>query len=462
MKKIVSMLLAMVMSWSCLFALTACGGGVDNTGSTLNSRESTDVNDDDDWNESEEDFENDDDWNQDEDFEDDETGNGSGEVIDMSDIVTVTAGGFREGLAFVCLSSSSTPDLCINKEGQVVFSLPWDKSAGIYASALTSFCDGWAMVRISEHESGSTYVLCDKKGNLTLPKELGATGLFTDGATMYSSISQAFLDGYILAKRSTVSFMGSVDELAIFNTKLEKIVDYSKELAEVCNSILLSGSFDSGYYNGFLYSTEKEGKYINLNTGEYGDKAELFEKMPLKHKSDFWAWDDYDGKYCIYDERETLFLERYGDNRMPMIDLSAYKTEQNEMKVWEFQDGLAGMIFAVKDSDVYKRYYFTLIDELGNFKFEPIEVLNGYSGNLNDLFSIKSFNGTFIVACPSHAGMRFTTFDANGKIAEKEYSYEWDAWSCDIEEVSNGAIAFELVGWESYLFLDLNTLELLY
>ena len=121
--------------------------------------------------------------------------------------------GFSEGLMFIKDGNNTQnthPISCIDKTGKTVFKIDASR-------VISEFHNGLSFI---EQEDA---VLCDKTGKITTAQQLGGNAFITNRL-------EIFKDGYILVKKTTTSYQGSVDELAVFNAKLEKIVDFSSEL----------------------------------------------------------------------------------------------------------------------------------------------------------------------------------------------------------------------------------------
>lgn len=296
--------------------------------------------------------------------------------------------GYSEGLAFVKEKYGSDKTNCIDKNGNIIFSIE-----NISGSDNSGFHNGWAMLKEYDTESGkSKYILCDKLGNIKTAEELGGNSFIFN--------QEAFEDGYILVKKTTTNYQGSIDELAVFNAELEKNVDFSEEMYERYNQ---DWRF---YYKGFLYDYDLN--CLNLQTGAVGFLGDdLFFNVTLDNKSDLW--DSNDDFY--YDFRDL--------NKIPILykDDNAYS--------YAFVDGYAGVIFSVKDSQVGERNYFTIMDENGDYCFEPIETF----GLINRHYSRTNKNGVFVVYSTNISDNKHAiqVFDKTGRIGymefEMHYSY---------------------------------------
>lgn len=326
----------------------------------------------------------------------------------------VRASEFSDGYAFVMANTEDRRFYCINTTGEVVFELP-----AVYVVS-AGFANGIAM--LSDQTSGSA-ILCDEKGNLTTAEDLNATEiLFTD--------PEAFADGYILVKRTTTNYQGSVDELSVLNSKLETVVEYSSELYEHAESI------GSRYVNGYLYEAEYGEflRYLDLRTGKYyEDGSDLGTKINLENKSDIW----YQGG--------TIYAPCYKDpcqNGETVIDLSEYGTS---VSCNDFSSGLAPLFFMVDESSGGQKMFFTWLKEDGTFCFEPEEIQwsswcydSGCAVFIREEFRM---NGEKIEGTDLH----IAKYDQTGKVTETSISLESGKTAKTACELNDGYILIEIV-----------------
>jgi len=378
---------------------------------------------------------------------------------------------YSDGVMFakVTIAEEENVIACIDKSGQIVFTL--DDSYTVRCS----FHNGLAVLSTT-----TQYVLCDKTGKIITPEEIGATS-FAFGDE-HSGEQEAFLDGYVLALRTKTSFEGSVTELAVLNSKLEKIVDYSKDLYKFYYDTLASYGKISTYYSGYLFNNNQASMrqsqgYINLNTGEYSENiSELFSKISLNNKSDLWIADTGWGQLRFYNvledhDKTILDLTEYTgvDGRQISI-ISLNKVggyDSTTSTSFGYVDGAVGLIFEVDDVEVVKRNYFTMLDENGEFYFAPVEV--SYWAK-----TPKYDGGTYLFCTFVDDSTIFVqVFDKTGEIARKEFvtEYRWNDYMSEFG-IGDGVVSLDfgiIIESESYThkylseryILDLN-LEPLY
>lgn len=301
--------------------------------------------------------------------------------VDMSKVTESTP--FSEGKAWIRIGDITSQDdktiHCINKKGELLFSLK-----NVYLNAVSTFHNGLAVVYIDD-----TYCICDEKGNLTKPSDIGADKFLADSSLASSNRANRFFEhGYIFAQKDEISFNGSSEKMAILNSKLEIIADYSEEIHE------LYRNFQGTYYNGYVVSTEKNLLW-DLSTGKTSEIPDTFlSSLNPKYASDLWSHvEDYRGNY---------YYETFSESDTKTIDLAQYS--ETLYRMYDFQGGVAPIVFRSSN-----KYFFTLIKEDGSFCYEPIEL----SGNFENLYICK---GKYVIRSITH----LETFDKTGKIAELE------------------------------------------
>lgn len=388
MKKIVALLLALCTCFSLCLALTSCIGEAQ----TGNPNEAT--------NNSSNPSNNDDNKNViGESSESSSTeGNGSGNNEENSsntsstlsqDKIEKVFGHYSEGLVFVKLKDDSQNLHCIDKSGKAVFS--------IVATEAEPFSNGLAFTSAG---------ICDKNGKITTAQDLGGTEF----------LHYDFAADYILVKKATTSFTGTVKELATFNTKFEKLVDFSTDFYNLYNEKCYGKPI-----KGFV-PFNFEDKYLDLFTGKVEDgKEALYSKVKVDRQSELWRkggyWGAYDGFYMYNSLDDNVGIGNFPE-RTPVLDLSQDEKYSTIDEIGDFRNGIAPVTFEVLGNNGYYVYYYTIMDEEGNFKFDPVLL-----GRLKRF----SFNNGYFV-CDLYTGdngkdCALEVYDATGKkIAQKEYT----------------------------------------
>ncbi|MBQ3202064.1 MAG: hypothetical protein IJN04_06005 [Clostridia bacterium] len=311
-RKLLAFVLAMVMLW----VLTACGVGDSSDGKKEKSRENTTTT-----TKVADNSENSNDTDTDE-------VEHTGKKIEGP---FCGASVFSEGLAFVAVDKNKT--YCINKEGYIVFELDM-RLYGIHGEIDEVFHNGVAIL------NNGAYV-CDKMGRLTSAEDLGVTTFYDD----------ALAGGYILADKITASFDSTKKEVGVLNTSLEWVVEPNEELYnQIGEHLTWAMNRTHYYYNDYLCIREMfedaSVGYLNLKTGEFVTEA------PFEIPSHGWV---------VYTD-ETY---RIGQETI-VLDMSHHT---NVSEIHPFDKGLACVEFHNSDANTY---YFTMINEKGEFLFEPV------------------------------------------------------------------------------------------
>lgn len=261
--------------------------------------------------------------------------------IQMDEISS--AGTFVDGYAFVERKNKKDIIYCINKKGEIQFQLDNFQS-------YTRFHNGYSFVT---DKSGTTY-LCNTSGKKIYAEDFGCTNFIS-----------RWHDDFILIVNSVSDFSGSTDSLGILNYELEFIVSPSEDLYELFEPYYNDDStiYNTSYFAGHLYN---EKSCLNLFTGEENtDLNTMYQNAQVEYPSDLWEYLSYPSNWA---DGAT-----YKDNKtgQTAVDLRQYKETIN--RAYEFEDGTASLLF-LTDSAIERKNYFGVIDENGEFLFDPIEL----------------------------------------------------------------------------------------
>jgi hypothetical protein len=374
-----------------LFSLLACSAGGNNTNGS-DDDESTEGG-------SENGGENDGDEN--------DGGNANKEKIDLARVTYTTS--FREGKALVRygeVSSDEYYDLhCIDKAGNILFTVE-----DVGGSGVSGFYGGYTTL-LMEENGKSVVCLCNEKGEIIKPSDVGATSFLIDADSYYTQTLELLADGYIFAEKKTSDFSGVSAEAAILNADLEVIVDYSEQLREYYDAYI-----SCAYYNGYLYgySLETVVDVLDLRTGKLlADPSSFLEPVVCDRASDLWI--HYDNNYV------ELVSGRV------MVDLSTLGGDI--MQTFDFHCGLAPVVFWNSEE-----YYFGLVKEDGSLCFEPV-LLKGSTPN------VSYDDGKFVLLSGQYEEYYVTVFDESGKCAEMTLGEEGFLTTA---EISDGVV----IVWE--------------
>lgn len=250
---------------------------------------------------------------------------------------------YSEGLALVRLDGNRDTTYCINKQGEIIFTLD-----GFYSG---TFLNGLAFVK----NGYGDILICDTTGNLTNCEDLGITSFVA-----YSSYYGYYWFGdYIVVQISSSTYTGPIEKIGIMNSKLEYVVQPSESLYEVFQKYINSGFVYENYLIKASGTNWVNSSILDLSTGtEVQDVQTIINSISSPYESDFWDTARYDYKYIHIKTGETV------------LDLEEYDTISS---IGDFQNGTAPIIFEAT-SNAGTKEYFTLIKENGTFCFEPIEL----------------------------------------------------------------------------------------
>lgn len=281
---------------------------------------------------------------------------------------------FSEGLALVVAGGKNGRGCAINKNGEIVFDLPFaiENSFVVWN---VQFINGFAFINNG---------ILDSKGNITYPEDVGASQFYT----------VALEDGYIIAEVIEADFESTKKMLGVLNTEWEWVVEPTEErYAALCDKyggLALSAATNSGdyYHQGFVY-VERINKFLNVKTGD----VVKYENVGFEHPA--FTWVIYsDGTYRDYEGNVRLDLSNYKN-------IKAYAWQK-------FNNGTALIAFNNQEA---KTSYFTVVDEKGNFLFDPVDFEE------MDITSIQTDGNTILVTYSKSASeLILKSYDMQGNL----------------------------------------------
>ncbi len=311
--------------------------------------------------------------------------------IDVSKITSSTM--FSEGKAWVRYGKMTSEEYntlyCINNRGEILFTI-----TNTFLNSPSPFYNGLSIVPLMINDE-AVYCLCDEKGNITKPSDVGATEFLLNTSGVGEIYEKTFEDGYIFAKKTEATFSGSSVTAAILNSSLEIIAGYTEEIFTLYEEYA-----GHSYYNGYLYNVA-EYKVFDVKTGkEIDDVSAFISSFEPIYASDMWE----------YDWQSFVYYDILASTHTVMLDLSEYSETISRMYL--FENGRAPLVF-----ESAGKAFFTVIKEDGSFCFEPVE-LSGHSG-----CNVKTYNGKYLVVSEGNEFV-IETFDESGKIAEIKMKIE--------------------------------------
>ena len=270
------------------------------------------------------------------------------QTVDLSSIIDGTD--FSEGKAFIRTAGSDLT-YCIDKEGNVLFTLDGEYICGTYHNGIAFVTCSYGKL------AGMTYI-CTSDGQLITAEDLGGSYFKRAHIGAYGRTNENFFGDYILIEKHTFTSTPTKFELGILNCNLEYVVEPSEELYNVFNEsfnnqVLLYGSVIVAIPQ---YSNDWTGsKYLDLRTGVVETDYDIaISLMNITHESDFWQT----SSYCYIDRR----------NNTVALDLNE---QGSNITLGRFENGQAPITYYDRISQTR---YFNIINESGQTLFEQYEI----------------------------------------------------------------------------------------
>ena len=199
-----------------------------------------------------------------------------------------------------------------------------------------------------------------------------------------SGIYRAFCDGYIFVEKTEV---GEGVKVAIYNSSLERIVDFSEDVAELYEEFKCEK-----YYGGFLYS--EDFRAFDLKLGALAKGFADTVKGSRQYPSDFWYY--FRGG----------FYDSLGNEREAVLDISEYESILYTPEEPKFIGGEAYLL--LKSDGVYS---FAVMLEGGELAFDPVEL----RGQVTD---VQRQGDKYLVYTEGESGSSLYSFNRMGSVAE--------------------------------------------
>lgn len=254
----------------------------------------------------------------------------------------VSSGDFSEGLCLVELQNEEDVTYCIDKDGDIKFKI----NKNLYERR---FLNGLVIYEYTVVNANKTTIrgFVNQKGEIIYAEDVGVTNFYP----------VALNEGYIIADIVTSTFNSAKTEVGIMDTNFKWIVEPSEELYnKLCNEY---GSFAIDYAendipaaNGYYYVDELK-VFLDLETGKVHYDAPDDFPLELLQLTSGNSYVDHNGNV--------------------LIDLSRY-SENSSLILGSFNNGYAPIVFYNQASN---KSFFTLIDNKGEFNFEPVEICEG-------------------------------------------------------------------------------------
>ena len=281
---------------------------------------------------------------------------------------------FNDGYALVCVNGNENTTYCIDKKGNIIFQI--DKDFAV---------SGTIYQKIENGHLSTTEGIYDMTGKLTRPEDVSASQFY----------DVAFSGGYILVEKVTADYSSTKKEIGVMNFAYEWVVEPSEEIYTAIEkdlSHLTAMNHQSYYYEGYIYFAYSD-CYLNVTTGE------ILETIGQNAPSTEWT---YSSKGKFGDIKGNVMLDLTVHDNIKLISGT------------KFVNGKAPVMFYNAEA---KTWFFTLVDEEGNFQFEPVQV--------KDMSVVNKviYDGRYVlVSDHSYAENRIQCYNAQGELVGTYYN----------------------------------------
>ncbi len=284
----------------------------------------------------------------------------------------VFASEYSEGFAFVEKHSERGTVYCIDKAGGIVFKVENYMPDGVNHNPSAD------MIKFREGYTSILGNLYDYTGKKTTPEDVGATEFVfigelssVNGLVYY--YNTPLPGGYILAKRKVSTYNSGEVQLGILNSKLEWQVEPSVEFYEAFNS------FNS--FNGKAMIVA--GKYVYMGKENYylnPEDGTIKNELPAncEFKSDLWI--------DMTNNSTEAWYSTSSDGEDVQLKLNNIYVRSSTL----FIKGKAAILIY---NAATKEYFLGVINEKGEFLFEPKNIGEEYCGLLFDGEHILTYKG---------------------------------------------------------------------
>ena len=317
---------------------------------------------------------------------------------------------FSNGMALVPSINGESKNLhAIDKNGNLLFTLDNYETA----HDDNSFTNG--LIYIYNLEEKCTNLM-DDTGKITTPADVGGTHFEFYSDQFWKDM---FDDGYIIVKKVVSDFQGATYKAAILDTSLNVIVDYSQEVY----SLIYNPTIEKTYLNGYLISDTYENRETICNVFDIqSNQLKKYTSAELEAFTDE-----------LIQSMNLMDYVKYGfinvDELGEILGLNQYPT------LYKLSCINSNLFLAVFSETMgMGECYFTLVDESGTLKFDPINygTYDYFSPGMgigskilaidNYVVTIDSIDKTYdegafaeMTGSLSTVTYRITVYDTNGK-----------------------------------------------
>ena len=301
--------------------------------------------------------------------------------LEKNDYTIISVTDFENGIAFVTEKdwiNGDTRMVAIDVEGNEMFVLPETEDNTIYQPNVDVNGEYIWYEGLALNRSGET--ICD----------------ITD-KYRYTSLG----NGYVMVKEIASGYEQKTEKMGVIDGHGNEIIPVSEEFSELCGGELLNRGSEGDYYGEGIGFDRQEKVMIDANQGVYykinGDIKEYKNGNVLVYgggvyRSQGTTMIEYgrnieltllEDKVVGLDksDSEGVWIRTYDleGNVINETMLSNIILENAELK---YDNGSSALYIHGADG-----YYVTMIDEYGNFKFEPVKHENHITDDTNFMWS---------------------------------------------------------------------------
>lgn len=335
MRKIVSLLLVVML---CVSFMSSCDSSIDNTSENKDTSQNSSANIADSTNATS--------W------------------LTGQNVYGMESINFSNGMAIISSVNGDEKNLYgIDKNGNLLYTL--ENHSTLYENM--QFTNGLLYIYNWEKD---TISLIDDTGKITTAEELGGTQFVSFNDPVYGRDYwiDMFEDGYIIVNKVITTFQGTTYESAVFDKNLNVVVDYSEELYPVIYDSYADSTYEGQMYimGHLFWEKYKNGNStcyaLNLQTNEIKEYNDAELENFFNSLADTMGVGDF-LKYGFVEEKN---FDSQITDLSEVIGLSQYSTIDRVIYINEH-------LFLAIFSEGYGDVFFTITNELGDFKFEPIK-----------------------------------------------------------------------------------------
>lgn len=291
----------------------------------------------------------------------------------------VSCSDFQNGIAFVDeedIGYGETRTIAIDTEGNELFVVPEMSAYNL-----------WNV------DINGEYVWCEDTV-FNRSREV-----INDISDKYSSFQLG--NGYVLVKEISSGYEQKIEKMGVIDGYGNEIIPISEELSELLGEELLNIGWDGDYSGEGIGFGRQEKLLIDANQGTYyklGGGFKEYRNGNVLTSGNSLYKNNGTSKIVIDDDGELTLSEE------KIISLDQYSSEEPVIRTYDLEGNLlneAKLDNLVLDNDELKYdngssalyikgmdgYYVTMIDEYGNFKFEPIKHQNHISDQTDIIWS---------------------------------------------------------------------------